>query len=81
MMFTVENTARIGRPVSVFDGRGQEITDVVSVDTCSEEVTFIVTDSYGLPVMENNKFKTLTKRVPGVMVRRKPTLSERTNLR
>lgn len=81
MMYTVENTAAVGRPVSVFDGRGQEVEHVLSVDTCSEEVTYMVTDDDGLPVIENNKIKTLTTRIPGVMVRRKTTLSDRLNLR
>ncbi len=68
MIYTADNTSRVGNPVSVFDADGNEIKHVIMADTWTGEVTTIEMDSNGEPLVENNKLKTITTRYPGMTV-------------
>ncbi|HHX8487646.1 hypothetical protein [Vibrio sp. 11-4(1)] len=68
MIYTPDNTSKVGNPVSVFDGNGNEIKHVIMADTWTEEVTTIEVNTIGEPLLENDKLKTITMRYPGMTV-------------
>lgn len=47
MLYTLENTAKIGKPIKVFDGEGNHIPKALSVDTETGEITKFKTNEDG----------------------------------
>ena len=47
MLYTLENTAKIGKPVKVFDGEGNHIPKTLSVNTETGEITKFKTKEDG----------------------------------
>ena len=70
MIYSVSNTAGIGKPVRVLRPDGSEITYVVDVDTDTGMVTRFVTDERGKRQLNDSRTELLreTLTVPGVRV-------------
>jgi hypothetical protein len=70
MRYTLDGTTRIGKPVRVFDGQGNELHGCTVVDTDTDEVQLHKVDDNGLFVVHPNGRRLVyeTRIVPGVRV-------------
>ena len=70
MIYNVNNTAGIGKPVRVLRPNGSEITHVVDVDTDTDTVTRFVTDRWGKVQLNELQTEALRETLifPGVRV-------------
>ena len=70
MLYTLDNTSRVGKPARVFDGDGNELDGCTWVDTDSGEVERFKVDANGLHVVHPNGKRVVreTVVVPGVRV-------------
>lgn len=63
MILNLDNTLHAGRPVTVFDCYGKEITKVLSLDTETGELTRYFTDSNGKLLIDRQKSEALCEMV------------------
>ena len=70
MRYTVEDTAKVGKPVRVFDGDGNELDNCTLVDTETGEVERFKVDADGNFLVHPNGKRLVreTVVVPGVTV-------------
>ena len=64
MIYTMDNTVRIGKPIRVFDANDSEIMYPVWCDTKTGEVQELRTDENGGYVIEDNAVVVDTKTYP-----------------
>ena len=55
MLYTLENTTKIGKPIKVFDGEGNHIPKALSVDTETGKVTKFKTNEDGTILVVNEE--------------------------
>lgn len=64
MLLTLENTSRIGRPVRIFDGTGEEIMYSVGCDTKTGRCICIARDPRGAFLVKDGSLVRVTENRP-----------------